>query len=179
MALNLPKKLAAGDSLTITDNAGDYKASESWIMHYTLSNDSNSYTMTSAADGDSHKFTILASVTALYVAGKYKWQAYVEKGAERFTLGRGWIQILSDITAGAVDTRHHVEKVLDSIEAMLEGKASVDQQSMSVAGRSISRFTPEELLIWRDKYKSELRGIKQAERIDQGLSSGNKILVRF
>jgi hypothetical protein len=39
---------------------------------------------------------------------------------------------------------------------MIEGKASLDQQSYSVGGRSITRLTPAELVDWRKEYQREV-----------------------
>jgi hypothetical protein len=50
---------------------------------------------------------------------------------------------------------------------------------MSIAGRSLSRMSINELLTFRDRYKSEyLREVKRA-RIKNGRGSGNTIKVNF
>ena len=81
--------------------------------------------------------------------------------------------------ASNADRRSHVKKVLDALEALLEGKASQDQLSYSIRGRSLSRMTPSELLEWRDKYKSEWAKEQRADRIKAGLGSDAIIRVRF
>ena len=77
------------------------------------------------------------------------------------------------------DNRSHVKKVLDALEATLENKASQDQLSYSIAGRSLSRLSPTELIQWRDRYREEYNREVQAERIAQGLGNSNKIRVRM
>ena len=55
----------------------------------------------------------------------------------------------------------------------------MDQSSMSIAGRSLSRLTVDELMTFRDRYKVEyLKEIKKA-RIKNSKDSGNNIKVRF
>jgi hypothetical protein len=50
---------------------------------------------------------------------------------------------------------------------------------MSIAGRSLSRLTVDELMTFRDRYKTEyLKEVKQA-RIKNKKDSGNSIKVRF
>ena len=55
----------------------------------------------------------------------------------------------------------------------------MDQSSMSIAGRSLSRMSIDELLTFRDRYKAEwLKEIKLA-RIKNNRGSGNTIKARF
>jgi hypothetical protein len=53
------------------------------------------------------------------------------------------------------DLRTHAKKVLDSIQAVIENRATVDQSSFTIAGRSLSRMTIEELFMVRDRYRAE------------------------
>jgi hypothetical protein len=75
--------------------------------------------------------------------------------------------------------RSHAKIVLDSIEAVLENRATMDQSSMSIAGRSLSRTPLPDLMELRDRYKAEyLKEIKLA-RIRNKQGSGNTIKVKF
>ena len=61
----------------------------------------------------------------------------------------------------------------------MENRASMDQSSMSIAGRSLSRTPLPDLLELRDRYKAEyLKEIKLA-RIRNNQGSGNTIKVKF
>ena len=51
-------------------------------------------------------------------------------------------QNLADTNA---DLRSHAKIVLDSLEAVIENRANMDQSSMSIAGRSLSRMSVDEL----------------------------------
>ena len=60
-----------------------------------------------------------------------------------------------------------------------EDRANIDQSSMSIAGRSLSRMSVDELMTFRDRYKAEyLKEIKLA-RIRNKQASGNTIKVKF
>lgn len=179
MSLNLPAQITAGDSLSFSDSVGEYSAADGWVLTYGLSDGTSQHSISSSADGQNHKFTVATTATAGWPPGKYRWQAYVAKGSERITVGRGFVEVRPDFLNSATDPRHHVEKVLAALEAMIEGRASQDQQSLSLNGRSLTRMPIEELLKFRDSYKVELRNLKAAERVAQGLGSGNKIMVRF
>jgi len=55
----------------------------------------------------------------------------------------------------------------------------MDQSSMSIAGRSLSRMSIDELLTFKDRYKAEwLKEVKMA-RIKNNQGSGNTIKVNF
>lgn len=179
MALNIPKKIQAGDTVKFTDSVEEYKATDGWSVTYSIVNGDNRYAITSTATDDDHAFIIPASISKHYLAASYKWAAQAIKDDERYTLGFGRLDILPDFGAGPTDQRLHVEKVLQAIEATLENKATTDQQSLSINGRSISRVAPGELLAWRDKYRSELRSIINAERLAMGNSGTNKIMTRL
>ena len=177
MALKLPNKLRAGDSFIFTGSVSEYPASV-WTMTLKIANQNAVYTVTGSADGDNHLLSVAYTATAKWKAGKYRIIAQVFNGSEKYTIATGDFELLPDLV-NQTDGRHHVEKVLGAIEAVLEGKATTDHLSMSFNGRNIQRFTPEQLLYWRDKYKVELAQLRAAERVAKGLPSGRKILTRF
>lgn len=179
MALNLPTTLYAGDTISFSDSLDSYNASDGWTLTYSFVNAEAKHSIDSTADGDDFAFAVAKAVTSAWGKGSYKYAATVDNGTDRFTVGTGDVTIRPDLSAGPVDDRNHVEKVLDALEAMLEGKATVDQQSMSIGGRSVARFSPLELLQWRGDYRNQLLALKRAERIANGTGGNGKILTRF
>ena len=55
----------------------------------------------------------------------------------------------------------------------------MDQSSMSIAGRSLSRLSVDELMTFRDRYKAEYMKELKISRINNGKGSGNTIKVKF
>lgn len=179
MALNLPKQIRAGDTLSFTDQLADYSALDGWTLVYALVNRTNQITITSSASGSDHAVSEVYAVTEGYAPGTYRYQAYVDDGSDRHTVESGTVEILPDLKGGMVDDRSHAEKVLEALEATMEGKASQDQLSMSINGRSLTRFSPAELMKWRDRYKAEVNQQRMAEKIKAGLNTGRKTQIRF
>jgi hypothetical protein len=187
--LNIPATLRAGDTITWDESLPDYPASGGWTLAFVLTKYGQSLiTITAAADGDDYTITITAATSVSWVSGIYSWQAYVYKEAgdplaitEKYTLESGQVQILPDITlaTSATDLRSHAKKVLDAIEALLEGKATADVMSYSIAGRSLSKMNPEELIKWRSFYKTEYQRELEAEGIARGEDNPRRIGVRF
>ena len=161
-----PAKLVAGDRFTWKrdDLANEYPVG-TFALTYEFHEDSG---------GGNKKFTITAT-------GDYIWEAYITRSAdsERIMVDSGRTEITTNLANTNADLRSHAKKVLDAIEAVMENRASMDQSSMSIAGRSLSRTPLPDLLELRDRYKAEyLKEIKLA-RIRNKQGSGNTIKVKF
>jgi hypothetical protein len=165
------------------------------VLDYPLSAYALSYEFhEDSGGGGSHKFTINAteaddsylvevssSTTAGYNDGDYVWYAFITRSSDsqRVSVDEGRTTIVKNFANTNADLRSHAKKVLDAIEAVIENRATVDQSSFSIAGRSLSRMTIEELLLLKNRYKSEyLKEIKSA-RIKNKQKSGNTIEVKF
>jgi len=176
-----PAEIIAGDTLKWKreDLSADYPAS-SWTLTYELRGPQQ-ITITATADGDDFSVSVGTSTTAGWTAGDYWWAAYVSDGTDRYRVDGGTLTIKPDLaTTGAVyDGRSHAKKVLDAIEAVIEGRASKDQMSYTIAGRSLARTPIADLLRLRDSYKAEYKAEQKAEKIDRGVKTGDKILTRF
>lgn len=154
---------------------------DSWTLTYQLTSADSEITFSGSDNGDgSHLITLAKATTAAYPPGVYTHVAYVDDGTERFYIEQGSICIEPDpADMGPTDRRSWAVRVLAAVEATIEGKATSDQASLSIAGRSISRYTPEELMVWRDRLKVEVGQEQAAERIAKGLGGGQSIRVRF
>lgn len=178
----VPDSFVSGDTVLWRISLADYPASDGWVLKYRLINANSRIDINAAASGAAHLVTITASASAGYTAGKYAWQAYVEKSAERYTVGSGAIEIKPNLAAqtSGYDTRGSAKKALDAINAALElygQKAWVE--SYEIAGRSMRFKSSDEFLAFRSRLMIEVRGEESAARIAAGLSPRNKIRVRF
>ena len=178
----VPDKIDAGDSVNFTLTLSDYPASSSWEVTLVLINSDSKKEFTSAADGDAHKFELTPSDTQDIKPGEYYWKTYVADGTDRFKVGEGRLEIIADITNAdikSLDLRSHVKKVLDAINAKLEGKASEDELSLSIDGQSLSRFSHSQLLEFKSDYEEMYSAELSAERKQQGRSSRKTRKIRF
>lgn len=175
--------LTAGDTLDFTTTVDDYLASAGWTLKYRLAPRSGGTVIdiTANASGDDYRVQVLAATTAGWAAGFYSWAAFVEKAAERYTVGRGSLEIrVSSVAMPAgFDDRGHVQKTLDAIRAVIEKRASKDQQEYSIAGRMLKRTPPADLVMLEQRYSSLLRSAQAAERVAAGLPNPNRAGVRF
>ena len=180
IATNEPFKFVSGDRLQWKRSFSDYPAS-TWTLAYTLLHATLAkITITASADGDDHSVDESAATTAAWAAGTYNWKAFVTNVAIRHQVDEGQIIIEPDYASLTnYDARVHAEKVLAAIEAVIEGRATKDQESYTIEGRTLQRTPIPDLIVLRDKYKAEVGGLRKAERIANGLDGGNTIKVRF
>lgn len=175
------KNLISGDSLSLLDTLSDYLATDGWTLKYRFTPRSagTAIVLSASAEGDSFRTTATSTTAASWAAGDYSFAKWVERGDERATLETGNFSILPDpaeIAAGT-DTRSHLEKTIAAIEAMLEGKATKDVQQYTIGDRQLQHIPLNELLVWRDKYKTQLAGEKKSSSGKKAF--GRKIYMRY
>ena len=178
----VPDKINAGDSVEFILTESDYPASDSWEVTLVLINKDSKETFTSSADGDDHKFTLLPADTQDIKPGEYYWKTFVADGTDRFNTGEGRLEVVPDISSDDIksrDLRSHVKKVLDAINAKLEGKASEDELSLSIDGQSLSRFSHSQLLDFKSEYEEMYSVELRNERRNQGRNTRKTRKIRF
>jgi len=176
-----PASFEAGTTVQWTkDLSADYPADAGWALEYTFIHSSSKFTVNATASGKEFAVTIAAATTAAYTVGIYSWIARVSKAGEVFTVDSGHCEVLKNIAAATTyDHRTHVKKVLDAIEAVIENRASKDQMSYQISGRTLERTPIADLLVLRDRYKADYLRELKAEKIANGFRPGGKILTRF
>ncbi len=181
-----PSLLQLGDfwSWKRTDLNNDYSNSL-YVLSYEFNLIDGSthanFTITASASGDDYVVEVASATTAAYTKGNYNWVSYITRSSDsaRIKIGEGFTEIEDNFATTSTSVRSHAKKVLDAIEAVIENRASMDQSSMSIAGRSLSRLSIDELMTFRDRYRAEyLKEVKRA-RIKNKKPSGNIIGVKF
>jgi len=182
-----PSTLVLGDYWAWKrDDLADTYPIGSYALTYEFHEDSggggtHKFTLTATEANDTYYIEAASSSTTGYAVGDYIWEAYITKASDsnRVMVDSGRTTITQNLADTNADLRSHAKKVLDAIEAVIENRASMDQSSMSIAGRSLSRMSIDELMTFRDRYKAEyLKEIKLA-RIRNGQGTGNTPKVRF
>jgi hypothetical protein len=137
-------------------------------------------TATTAADG-SFLATLNSTITSAMVAGDYVWQAFISRksDAAKVSVGEGSITLLSNLDQNGADNRSHAQIMVEKIQSLLEGRADKDVSSYSIQGRSLSKLSIADLMMWRDYYRKEVAKEKQDALIAAGKSSGATVKVRF
>lgn len=123
-------------------------------------------------------FTLFAEETAELTPGRYWYQLRGEQGTALFDLGRGSFTVAADLaTDSNYDGRTENEKALEAIEAVIAGRAKVDQQRYRINNRELYRESITELLRLR-KYYASL--VAQERRLECGGNPyGRRIKLRL
>ncbi len=182
----VPQTLTVGDiwNWKREDIVSDYPPA-SYTLTYSfrlLSSAATEIALTSSVITESataYTISVPDSTTVGYTKGDYTWQEYISNATDRIVLNTGFVTLEPNLDADTSDPRSFWAKVLDAIEATIENRASIDQSSMSIAGRSLSRMTIDELLTLRDRARFETGKEINKARIAKGLGNSSTIKARF
>ena len=175
-----PEKITAGVTWKWNKTLSDYPASEWSLSYYLRRNGATLTSVTASADGDTFKLNVAAGVTALFTPDDYDIIGIVTKGSEKFVVYDGILKVLSNpASSSAYDPRSHARRVLDLIEAAMEGRIPNGMESYTIGGRSINKIPLKELRELYERYKQDVEREVQAERLANGRRSGKNIGVRF
>lgn len=154
----LPPCITAGVTFERSICLEKYRASEGWTLSVALRGPST-INLTGTADGDQHDLNAPASTTSGWKPGRYSYTMRVTKAGDVFEVESGSVVIEPDISAvtDGTDTRSHARRTLEAIEAVIEGRASLDQERYRINNRELYRTPIEQLLKFRDVYRAEVQ----------------------
>ena len=135
---------------------------------------STTFDVASADSGDDYLMTIAHGTTASLSTGVYHWQLYILRDSDsaRLTFDSGTWEVKPNLDADTSDPRSHAKITLEAVEAVIEGRATKDQENYSIAGRSLSRTPVADLLSLRDYYRTEFLREQRVERRNNGIGTG-------
>lgn len=122
--------------------------------------------LTTSAEGSQHRLSVSATTTANWTPGVYSYSVRATDGADVFEIESGQLTVTADLAnvASGFDARSHAEKTLEAIEAVIEKRASLDQERYRINNRELYRTPIADLLKLRDVYRAEVRQQKAASR---------------
>jgi hypothetical protein len=130
--------------------------------------------------GNIYQVTVDASTSSNKAAGTWRWTAYMVRAADnaRVAVATGTFVVKAN-PAASFDARSHAVKVLGAIESLIEGRSVSDVNSYSIAGRSLTKLTVNELMSWRAHYRREVKRERNAANAASGKPTGRTQVVRF
>lgn len=170
--------LVAGDTLEFLTSVDEYPPADGWTFKIRIAPravGATPITLTATTSGTEYLIQVAPATTANWTAGNYSWTSWVEKAGARYTVESGTLEILANpATATSSDLRSHARVVLEAIEAVIEGRATKDQEEYTIGQRSLKRTPITDLLALRDKYRAEVFAEEQAES-----GAGSRLVVRL
>ena len=188
--MNIPKSLRAGSTWTwredsLVDPYGDaIQSTDSWVLtFYIRTNNASGVTVVGSTYGTGWQFDVSASSTGI-AAGDYFWQAEATKGALKYDVGSGSLQVLINLVYTGhphkIQAKSQVEQDLDSVEAAIRTLLEDGVvKEYSIGGRSLKKYDLADLTALRSQLKYQLKLEKKAELIRNGQGNPHQMLVRF
>lgn len=190
--MNIPKSLRAGSTWTwredsLVDPYGDaIQSTDSWVLTYYIRSNiagNQGLTVVGSTYGTGWQFDVAASNTDL-TEGDYFWQAEASKGALKYDVGSGSLQVLINLVYTGhphkIQAKSQVEQDLDSVEAAIRTLLEDGVvKEYSIGGRSLKKYDLADLTALRSQLKYQLNLEKKAELIRNGQGNPHKMLVRF
>lgn len=179
----VPLALVQGTTVAWRFESADYLPADGWSLLYAFEGPST-LNVAAGADGAGFLTSLTGAQTAALLPGVYVWQGFASRSTptvERVAVCAGSLEVVLDLQASPAtgQQKTHARRMVELLEAVLEGRATDGQLRMSINGRSIDRIPPLELLAMRDRYRSEVRAEEAAAA--QGVRPGRRrpIKARF
>lgn len=163
---SMPARIVAGDSLTLATPAGNYPAADGWTASLVLQPMAGGAPVTVAGTdgGAAWVFALTSAVSAALVKGGHRYLIAVSKAGERSSIAFGEVEVLANPAVQA-DQRSAARRALDTIDAVLEGRAgSADMKFVFEDGRQIEKMPHADLLQLRKHYARIVAREKQGRR---------------
>lgn len=113
-------------------------------------------TKNGTANGSEVDFKIVPADTAAISTGIYFYQIFAEKSGDRYLHSSGQLAVNQIIGTAPFDGRTVAEKIVAAIDALIQNRATTDQQSYTIqsgaGSRSLSRIPVVELMELRKVY---------------------------
>lgn len=170
-------RIHAGLTLTKTVEVCLYPA-PAWTLSIVMRGP-KAIDLVSTPEGSFHKLDATAETTGAWPPGEYWYSARVTGAGGLFEVDTGTCIVSPDLAqAGDVfDTTTHAQRCLSAIEAVLEKRATLDQERYRINNRELYRTPTAELTKLRDYYRSE---VKRERRVKNGKPLfGQAVRVRF
>lgn len=144
----------AGDSLTWEFAPGNYPDTGGWTAKTIFTEGSVNQEVIGTAQGAGWLFKLTPEDSAKFPGALYTWVIQFTNTDQRITGATGATQVYPNLEDGPA--KSHAQKVVEALEAVIEGRASQDQIQMTIGGRSITRMSVDDLLKFLNYYRGKL-----------------------
>ena len=142
---------------------------------------SNEISVTATGQTTHYLYTISSTDSASFAKGEYSWQLKITRNSDssQVVVNQGNLEVLANISTSTSDTRSHSEIMVSKIESLLSGKADSDVSSYSIAGRSLTKLSFQELQDARTFYRGEVTREQNNKDLKNGRKGASTIQVKF
>ena len=143
-----------------------------------------SFQSTPDPDGTGHDINVTAAVTALWLPGQMLMEGYAVNNTvnppqrERIYFGELTIAQNLEGSQGDIDVRTLAQKMLEKIEAVLEGRASQEMLESRIGETMFRHMTPQQLTYWHGYWYCKRKNEIQIQRAKNGQNPGQQIAAQ-
>lgn len=176
-----PDCLVVGDTWQWEKTLTDFSAADFVLTYYfvELAANPKKFNIIATDNGGVHSIDEDEAATLLIEPGNYTYIGRVVGSGDSFTVITGQVEILPNLALDFTDPRQHDQIVFDALEAVLENRATSDEQQLKIADREIRLMPIDDIIKWYNFYLDKLRRVKQKERARKGLSSRRTAKISF
>jgi len=181
----VPTQIVIGDYVQwkVSGLVDDYPTDSytSTFIARPTSGGSNDISVSGSGQTTHYLFTISSTVSSKIAKGYYSWQLKITRNSDSATVvvNQGNLEVLTNLSTSTSDTRSHSEIMVSRIESLLSGKADSDVSSYSIAGRSLTKLSFQELQDARTFYRGEVTREQNNEDLKNGRKGASTIQVKF
>lgn len=178
----MQERLTLGRTLNFATTVADYPASDGWTLKIALIPRAGGsvVTLTSAADGDDHRFQVTAATTGAWTAGTYNWASWVEKAGEKYDVSQGVTDLLANPESATTgyDIRTQAQKALDDARAALAAWTPTTKR-YAINGREMEFSSQADIIALVSYWESEVAREENSARMAKGLATNRQVFVRL
>lgn len=178
----MQERLTLGRTLNFATTVADYPASDGWTLKIALIPRAGGsvVTLTSAADGDDHRFQVTAATTGAWTAGTYNWASWVEKAGEKYDVSQGVTDLLANPESATTgyDIRTQAQKALDDARAALAAWTPTTKR-YAINGREMEFSSKADIIAIIGYWEQQVAQEERAVAISKGLGDRRQIYLRL
>ena len=154
-----PVEFYAGDTISWTRRMSSFPADQGWALAYRFVNKDISRAVQQAditPDGSQFLIQIPADETAALLPATYQLIGYVTDGTDRYIVADATVRVREDpaVDGEPFDFRTQNERVLESINALIEGREDVEEHAID--GRQLRQMKMDDLIKWQQVYSGRV-----------------------
>lgn len=181
----VPEQIVIGDYVQwkVSGLVDDYPTNlyTSTFIGRPTSGGSNEISVTATGQTTHYLYAISSTDSASISKGSYSWQIKIIRNSDsaQVVVNQGSLEVLANISTSTSDGRSHSEIMVGKIESLLAGKADSDVSSYSIAGRSLTKLSFQELQDARTFYRGEVTREQNNIDLKNGRKGASTIQVKF
>jgi len=179
--MSVPNEIRIGTTTEWSYSHSDYSPSAWSLTYHFISDDGTKKVSIDATAGTGEWIVKINPATSQnFTPGGWTYVALVTDGTDTYEVNSGAVTILPDPTAADITAfESHTKKVLDMLEAAMEGRASRTDLEYQIGNRKIKHMSPEQIYrLWK-VYKIMYDKERKAASLGEQLGPGANVAVRF